>query len=135
MAKTPRQAAADLADSIKAEEATGIRQSTGDLLYYHKTQPDTPLTIPQAKAFIEDGETIECPGAGAGTLRQVAQDLELGPVECYDNSSSAGDWDYRLTARVGWFIQQTNRYPRFGFGYALFEDHVAWDSCEDPDDE
>lgn len=116
-----------------AEEATGVRQS-GSLRFYHKSDPDNPISSEQAREWLLDEEdVIAVPAAGAGSYNDVAVALDLGDLQVINNSSSAGDWLFKLLDRPGWFMNQTNRYPYHGFAYSVFSDAVLWYSEEEGD--
>jgi hypothetical protein len=98
------------------EEATGLKQR-GALRIFHNSDPDHPITVEKAKEFLEAGACVEVPAAGAGSYRQFAELVGLEVEDLYDSTSSAGDWLIQL--KDGRYLQQTNRYPRFGFAYQL----------------
>lgn len=110
----------DLSDYINKaveEEATGMKQAPGNLVFYFgENDPvDDPLEI---RRRLEDGETLEVPGAGAGTYRELARFLDLGPVEPLETMSSAGDWTFNLPELEATLFQE-NRYPYRGFNYKI----------------
>lgn len=112
-------------ESEIAEAATGIVER-GQLRFFHRSQPDQPLTLDQAGALLHAHDTIEVPAAGAGSYAAVAGLLGLGRVVLYECSSSAGDWLIVLPDMENMFMSQTNRHPRLGFSYSLFENISAW---------
>lgn len=73
-----------------------------------------------ARKILDEGGTIEDPNASAQCFTHFALRMGLGRPEVLDWTSSAGDWCFDLPDD-GRILIQTNRYPRYGFMYALGE--------------
>ena len=101
----------------QAEEATGIVQAGGVLRIFHKSDETNPITPEEACGFLEDGETVEVPAAGAGSYIKLAQMMGLEVARTLDNSASSGDWAFELAD--GRVLTQANRFPFHGFSYAI----------------
>lgn len=74
----------------------------------------------EARKILDEGGIIEDPNASAHCFTSFALRMGLGRPEVLDWTSSAGDWCFDLPDD-GRVLIQTNRYPYFGFMYALGE--------------
>lgn len=114
-----------------AKEATGLT-GQGAIRFFHHTDEENPIPVDRARALLLEGEMIEVPAAGAGSAYSIAQLLELGPLELYDSTSSAGDWTFRLKSNESMFLTQINRHPYYGFKYGIYRDDEAWQQMDNP---
>jgi len=110
-----KQAVAKILDKQKSEEATGCVEAGLSFKLYarggREVEPEEALDL------LEDGKPIEVPAAGSGSYHRFAELLGLEVTNTLDNSSSSGDWAFRL--EDGRTLSQTNRYPFYGFIYSL----------------
>ena len=100
-----------------SEQATGCKQQ-GEIVYFK--EGGEKVTPKQAAELFQENELIEVSSAGAGSFREIFEDLGFDEVEVINWTSSAGDWTFGVKNDVGWFVAtQENRYPYYGFRYAI----------------
>lgn len=112
-----------------AEQATGCRQNRNGLgtLYAGPinrngmvSEPGHELTPQEAQDWLYAGGSVAIPNAGAGSYREAFKLLGFSKVEAYDQTSSAGDWTFRVHDDQAWYYGfQSNRWPRCGFEYSV----------------
>jgi len=118
---TLRKAVKQMVDSQRAEEATGCRQHPKGLGKFYR-KGGIEVTPAQAKGLLLEGEAIEVPNAGAGSYSYFFQACGFEETEVIEQCSSAGNWTFAVKLGAVWYpAWQTNRYPHFGYSYAVNE--------------
>lgn len=116
LAPTLRQ----LQGKVISEQATGCAQRGRYLgrLYLKNGYGVAPI---EAQRLIREGDPIEYPNAGAGSYREVFEQLGFKKIETIETCSSAGDWSLAVQDKDGTWREawQTNRYPYHGFSYTV----------------
>ena len=85
--------------------------SRGDFLF--ETKEDL-------QDWILAGGSVNVPGAGAGSYRQVFEAMGYKVEAGWNQCSSAGDWSFILNDGDYYMMGfQDNNYPRAGFSYSV----------------
>ena len=103
-------------EQIVAETATGCvaRVVDGGVLY---DDHGNVLSDTAAHRVLHEGKVVHAPNAGAGSYRAILRRLGFKWVQVEDQTSSAGDWCFRVWNQR--LVFQANRFPRQGFCYSL----------------
>lgn len=101
------------------EAATGMHEQATGLGKFYARGGDL-LSLCEAEHTLMSGESVEVPNAGSGSYRKFFALTGFDEVKVIDNSSSAGDWSFGVRRGKRWYLaDQSNRYPHYGFRYAV----------------
>jgi hypothetical protein len=113
-----------------AEEATGcVENPFGIGTYYEGAKNIKGMVTPGGDVIeskeatytlLMEGVEVEVPNAGAGSYHTFFRSVGFGEVEIFQDSSSAGDWEFGVKDGDLWYPAfQRNRFPYHGFAYSV----------------